>query len=154
MKDRSIKILLLIVCLFFIFSLGTLSYSSDGLAADNDTEETDENGNKKKKKLEKIDDDTEFKLDKEVQQWLDDGGSIPGEAKYCTYSGSSHLWVLDDTDLSDGKIKIIGDSREGAVYIAGNRLTTFLKTQFFYGENLGEEENRIKFKRPRKDIEF
>ena len=87
MKDRSIKILLLIVCSFFIFSLGTLSYSSDGLAADNDTEETDENGNKKKKKLEKIDDDTEFKLDKEVQQWLDDGGSIPGEAKYCTYSG-------------------------------------------------------------------
>lgn len=154
MKDRSIKFLLILVCSFFVFSLGLLSYSSITLAADNDTEETDENGNKKKKKLEKIDDDTEFKLEKEVQQWIDDGGSIPDEAKYCTYSGSSHLWVIEDTDLSDGKIKITGDSREGSVYIAGNRLTTFLKTQFFYKEDLGAEDSRIKFKRPRKDIEF
>jgi len=152
MKDRSIRLLLLHICSLFIISSYVLCFSPDCYAAGNDTEETDDNG--KKKKIEKIDDDTEFKLDKEVQEWVDEGGSIPGEAKYCTYSGSSHLWVLADTDLSDGKIKLTGNSESEFIYLAGNRLTTFLRTQFFYGENLGAADNRIKFKRPRKDIEF
>lgn len=99
------------------------------------------------------DDATTYKLDREVQEWLDAGNSIPANAKYATLSSSSHLWALDSTDLSDGKVELYGLGDEVRV-LSGIAMRDWLKTQTFYGENLGEKNNKIEFIRPRKKKAF
>lgn len=87
-----------------------------------------------------------YKLDKEVQKWLDEGNSIPGEAKYATLSGTGHLWAIDSNDISDGKVELTGNDEVRELY--GLSLKNWLKTQFFYGDQLGKDDNRKKFLRP------
>ena len=60
--------------------------------------------------------------------------------------------MLDDTDISDGKVILsVGEeSRE----ICGIAMRDWLKTQYFYGENLGADDNRKKFIRPKKTVAF
>ncbi len=99
------------------------------------------------------DDTTTYKLDREVQEWLDAGNSIPANAKYATLSSSSHLWALDSTDISDGKVELYGLGDEVRV-LSGIAMRDWLKTQTFYGENLGEKNNKIEFIRPKKKKAF
>ncbi len=99
------------------------------------------------------DDATTYKLDREVQEWLDAGNSIPANAKYATLSSSSHLWALDSTDISDGKVELYGLGDEVRV-LSGIAMRDWLKTQTFYGENLGEKDNKIEFIRPKKKKAF
>ena len=89
-----------------------------------------------------------YKLDKEVQKWLDEGNSIPGEAKYATLSGTGHLWAIDSNDISDGKVELTGNDEDDVRVIYGLALKNWLKTQFFYGDQLGKDDNRKKFVRP------
>ena len=98
-------------------------------------------------------DATTYKLDREVQEWLDAGNSIPANAKYATLSSSSHLWALDSTDISDGKVELYGLGDEVRV-LSGIAMRDWLKTQTFYGENLGEKNNKIEFIRPKKKKAF
>ncbi|MCR5774468.1 MAG: hypothetical protein K6G42_05235, partial [Lachnospiraceae bacterium] len=91
-------------------------------------------------------------VDKEVKEWLDEGHSIPAEVKYATLSGTGHLWELDSTDLSDGKVELIGNGEKCT--ISGNALRSWLKTQFFYKDDPGVEDSRVKFERPRKKKAF
>ena len=98
-------------------------------------------------------DATTYKLDREVQEWLDAGNSIPANAKYATLSSSSHLWALDSTDISDGKVELYGLGDEVRV-LSGIAMRDWLKTQTFYGENLGEKDNKIEFIRPKKKKAF
>mgnify|MGYP007069885312 CR=1 FL=1 len=97
--------------------------------------------------------ETTYKLDREVQEWLDAGNSIPANAKYATLSSSSHLWALDSTDISDGKVELYGLGDEVRV-LSGIAMRDWLKTQTFYGENLGEKNNKIEFIRPKKKKAF
>ena len=115
------------------------------LADDNTDNKTED----KNKTIEKIDKDTVFELDEEVKEWVDGGGAIPSEAKYATLSGTGHLWEIDSPDLSDGKVELIAGTESR--YLAGLTLKEWLQTQRFYGEKLGERDNRIKFKRPKKE---
>lgn len=94
-----------------------------------------------------------YKLDKEVQKWLDEGNSIPGEAKYATLSGTGHLWAIDSNDISDGKVELTGNDEDDVRVIYGLALKNWLKTQFFYGDQLGKDDNRKKFVRPGKKKE-
>ena len=94
-----------------------------------------------------------YKLDKEVQKWLDEGNSIPGEAKYATLSGTGHLWAIDSNDISDGKVELTGNDEDEVRVIYGLALKNWLKTQFFYGDQLGKDDNRKKFVRPGKKKE-
>ncbi len=94
-----------------------------------------------------------YKLDKEVQKWLDEGNSIPGEAKYATLSGTGHLWAIDSNDISDGKVELTGNDEDEVRVIYGLALKNWLKTQFFYGDQPGKDDNRKKFVRPGKKKE-
>lgn len=93
-----------------------------------------------------------YKLNDEVKEWLDAGNSIPADVKYSTLASTDHLWMLDDTDISDGKVILsVGEeSRE----ICGIAMRDWLKTQYFYGDNLGADDNRKKFIRPKKTVAF
>lgn len=101
---------------------------------------------------EKKKDEIDYTLNKDVKAWLDEGNSIPAEAKYATLGSSDHLWELDDTDVSDGKVelKANGETR----ILAGIALRDWLKTQSFYGEKLGEPDNKLEFIRPKKSKAF
>ena len=99
-------------------------------------------------------DEIDYTLDKEVKEWLDEGNSIPAEAKFCTLSASSHMWEIDDTDVSDGKVELRSDDENDTRILAGIALRDWLKTQSFYGDKLGEKDNKIVFKRPRKTDPF
>ncbi len=141
MKNRKLRGFLFAVCGMIVLGLYGGAVSRPAFAAAvTDTE---------KKEDEKKD---PYALDKEVKDWLDGGGGIPGEVKYATLSGTGHLWELDSTDISDGKVELIGVNEKRLVY--GIELKNWLKNQFFYGDRLGEEDNRVKFKRPKKDYEF
>jgi hypothetical protein len=118
-------------------------------AADDANKKSDEKDNSK---IEKIDKDTEFVLDDDVQAWIDAGGAIPSNAKYASLSGSGHLWEIDSPDLKDGKVMLSAGTE--SQYLAGLTLKEWLNTQRFYGEKLGEKNNRIKFKRPKSDKEI
>ena len=87
-----------------------------------------------------------YELDKQVKEWLDAGNGIPGDAKYATLMGTTHLWEIDSTDISDGKVELKGLNEKRLVY--GLELKNWLKTQFFYGDNFQSDENRKKFVRP------
>lgn len=87
-----------------------------------------------------------YELDKQVKEWLDAGNGIPGDAKYATLQGTTHLWEIDSADISDGKVELSGVNEKRLVY--GIELRTWLKTQFFYGDNFNNEDNRKKFVRP------
>ena len=93
-----------------------------------------------------------YKLDEEVQEWLDEGHGIPAEAKYASLSGTGHLWVIKDTDFSDGRIELEGNDETVILY--GLKLKDWLKSQSFFGENLGQPNNKIKFIRPKKKKAF
>ncbi len=138
-KNR-IKAWLLTACSIAVVALSVGSYCTPAYAAD------DQNTDKKDKN------EIDYTLDKEVKEWLDEGNSIPAEAKYSTLSSTSHLWALDDTDISDGKVELIGNNESRI--LAGVALRDWLKTQSFYGEKLGEPDNKIKFKRPKKPNAF
>ena len=93
-----------------------------------------------------------YELNDDVNEWLDAGNSILADVKYSTLASTDHLWMLDDTDISDGKVILsVGEeSRE----ICGIAMRDWLKTQYFYGENLGADDNRKKFIRPKKTVAF
>ncbi len=135
---RKIRILIMAACSVMIIGLMTIP----AFAEDNT------NKDDKKKK-----DEIDYTLDKEVQDWLNEGNGIPGEAKYATLKCTDHLWVIDSTDVSDGKVELTGNNDEKRI-LAGIALRDWLKTQFFYGDKLGKEDNRITFKRPKKDNPF
>ncbi len=140
---KNARIIILIACSVMIFGLfGSISAAS-AFAADNN------NSDDKNKKKDEID----YTLDKEVKEWLDEGNSIPSEVKYSTLGSSSHLWMLDDTDVSDGKVELTGNGDEKTI-LAGIALRDWLKTQSFYGEKLGDPDNKIEFKRPKKSKPF
>lgn len=87
-----------------------------------------------------------------MKAWLDDGKSIPSEAKYASHGNSDHLWEIDDTDISDGKVELIANDEKRI--LAGIALRDWLKTQSFYGEKLGDPDNKIEFIRPGKKKAF
>ena len=87
-----------------------------------------------------------------MQEWLDEGHGIPAEAKYASLSGTGHLWVIKDTDFSDGRIELEGNDETVILY--GLKLKDWLKSQSFFGENLGQPNNKIKFIRPKKKKAF
>jgi len=93
-----------------------------------------------------------YKLDPEVKKWLDEGGSIPADAKYSTLATTSHLWMLDSTDISDGKVILKMGYEQREIY--GMSLKNWLKTQRFYGDKFGEDGNIKTFKRPGKPKPF
>ncbi|MBO5552029.1 MAG: hypothetical protein J5966_08720 [Lachnospiraceae bacterium] len=93
-----------------------------------------------------------YKLDEEVKEWLDAGNSIPGEVKYSTLAATGHLWELDDTDISDGKVILKAGEETRELY--GFGLKNWIKTQFFYGDQFGADDNRKKFIRPKKTDAF
>lgn len=97
-------------------------------------------------------DEIDYTLDKQVKEWLDAGNSIPTEAKYASLGSSDHLWELDDTDISDGKVELTAN--EESRVLAGIALRDWLKTQSFFGEKLGESDNKIEFIRPGKKKAF
>ncbi|MBQ7583473.1 MAG: hypothetical protein IJT24_02580 [Lachnospiraceae bacterium] len=137
--DISIKIRILIMTACSVMFIGLMTIPA--FAAD-DANKTDE-----KKK-----DEIDYTLDKEVQDWLNEGNSIPGDAKYATLKCTSHLWMIDSTDISDGKVELTGNNETRI--LAGIALRDWLKTQSFYGDKLGEPDNKITFKRPQKDKPF
>jgi hypothetical protein len=118
-------------------------------AADDANKKSDEKDNSK---IEKIDKDTVFVLDDDVKAWVDGGGAIPSEAKYATLSGSGHLWEIDSPDLSDGKVELTTGTESH--FLAGLDLKEWLNTQRFYKEDLGEKNNRVRFKRPKSNKEI
>ena len=69
LKERLKKILITTIC--SIMAVGMLT--TPALAAD----EADKKDDKKK-------DEIDYTLDKEVQDWLNEGNSIPGDAKFAT----------------------------------------------------------------------
>lgn len=101
---------------------------------------------------EKKKNEIDYTLNKDVKAWLDAGNSIPSEAKYATLASSDHLWELDDTDVSDGKVEL--KANEETCILAGIALRDWLKTQSFYGEKLGEPDNKLEFVRPKKSKAF
>ena len=149
MKNNLIDVFRKTVCLMLVTALFTAVSAGACLAADDAGKKTDEKDNSK---IEKVDKDTVFELDDEVKEWVDGGGAIPAEAKYATLSGSGHLWEIDSPDLSDGKVELIAGTESR--FLAGLTLKEWLKHQRFYGEKLGERDNRLKFKRPKVDKEI
>ena len=95
--------------------------------------------------------ETVYKLTDDVQKWLDEGGSIPVDAKYATLSASDHLWVIDDKDFSDGKIELSVNENEKKI-LSGIALKDWLDHQLFFGEGYGKD--RVKFIRPSKKPAF
>ena len=134
----NIKRILITVCgIALVAAYGAFSTVSC-IAADNgDTEKSDAE---------------KYKLNDEVKEWLDAGNSIPGDVKYSTLAATDHLWELDDTDISDGKVILTAGEETREIY--GLALKNWIKTQFFYGENLGRDDNRKKFIRPKKSVAF
>lgn len=130
---------LLVVAICSVMMIGMMTVTA--FAADN----TDNKDNSKK-------DEIDYTLDKQVKAWLDDGKSIPSEAKYASLGNSDHLWEIDDTDISDGKVELIANDEKRI--LAGIALRDWLKTQSFYGEKLGDPDNKIEFIRPGKKKAF
>lgn len=137
LKKRLRKMLITTIC--SIMAVGMLT--TPALAAD----EADKKDDKKK-------DEIDYTLDKEVQDWLNEGNSIPGDAKFATLKCTSHMWEIDSNDISDGKVVLTGNNETRE--LAGIALRDWLKTQYFYGDKLGQDDNRITFKRPKKDNPF
>ena len=149
MRNNLIDVFRKTVCLVLVTALFASIGAGACFAADDAGKKTDEKDNSK---IEKVDKDTVFELDDEVKEWVDGGGAIPAEAKYATLSGSGHLWEIDSPDLSDGKVELIAGTESR--FLAGLTLREWLKHQRFYGEKLGERDNRLKFKRPKGDKEI
>lgn len=141
-NDKRIRALLIAACGAVILGITGQINSAPCFAADNNT--TTDNKEKSDEEL--------YKLDEEVQEWLDEGHSIPAEAKYASLSGTGHLWVIKDTDFSDGRIELEGNDETVILY--GLKLKDWLKSQSFFGENLGQPNNKIKFIRPKKKKAF
>ena len=138
--ERFIKGLILSACGVIIFGIYGNAAKSECFAADTQTQN-------KEKSEEEL-----YKLDDEVKEWLDAGNSIPGDAKFATLSATSHLWKIDSTDISDGRVELTTDTESRTIY--GIALKDWLKTQYFYGDNFGSDDNRKKFIRPQKSVAF
>ena len=104
LKERLKKILITTIC--SIMAVGMLT--TPALAAD----EADKKDDKKK-------DEIDYTLDKEVQDWLNEGNSIPGDAKFATLKCTSHMWEIDSNDISDGKVVLTAFTKStgGAVVV-------------------------------------
>ncbi|MCR5748102.1 MAG: hypothetical protein K6G03_10375 [Lachnospiraceae bacterium] len=142
--NRYFKKMILAAGFVAILGLSSGIYSSSCMAADTTTNNT--TGSEQS-------DEDKYKLNDEVKEWLDAGNSIPGEVKYSTLASTSHLWAIDSNDISDGKVILSGNGGEERE-LYGLGLKDWLKTQFFYGDKLGQDDNRIKFKRPKKTKAF
>ncbi len=139
--DKRMRALLIAACGAVILGITGLINSTPCFAADNTSSDDKEQS-----------DEELYKLDDEVQEWLDEGHSIPSEAKYASLSGTGHLWVIKDTDFSDGRIELEGNDQTVILY--GLKLKDWLKSQSFFGENFGKPDNKIKFIRPKKKKAF
>ncbi len=135
-KKGLIRLLAAAVCGIMMMGMTVTAFAADN---------TDNKDNSKK-------DEIDYTLDKQVKAWLDDGKSIPSEAKYASLGNSDHLWEIDDTDISDGKVELIANDEKRV--LAGIALRDWLKTQSFYGEKLGDPDNKIEFIRPGKKKAF
>ena len=135
-KKGLIRFLAAAVCGIMMMGMTVTAFAADN---------TDNKDNSKK-------DEIDYTLDKQVKAWLDDGKSIPSEAKYASLGNSDHLWEIDDTDISDGKVELIANDEKRI--LAGIALRDWLKTQSFYGEKLGDPDNKIEFIRPGKKKAF
>ena len=135
-KKGLIRLLAAAVCGIMMMGMTVTAFAADN---------TDNKDNSKK-------DEIDYTLDKQVKAWLDDGKSIPSEAKYASLGNSDHLWEIDDTDISDGKVELIANDEKRI--LAGIALRDWLKTQSFYGEKLGDPDNKIEFIRPGKKKAF
>ncbi|MBQ9607046.1 MAG: hypothetical protein IJV16_07705 [Lachnospiraceae bacterium] len=136
---KRIKGIILIICGIMIIGIYGRLNTVSCLAADNNTTNQENNEDK-------------YKLNDDVKEWLDAGGGIPSDVKYATLSSTNHLWELDSTDISDGKVELKGNNETREIY--GLALCDWLKTQFFYGDNFGSDNNRKKFVRPKKAVAF
>ena len=135
-KKGLIRLLAAAVCGIMMMGMTVTAFAADN---------TDNKDNSKK-------DEIDYTLDKQVKAWLDDGKSIPSGAKYASLGNSDHLWEIDDTDISDGKVELIANDEKRI--LAGIALRDWLKTQSFYGEKLGDPDNKIEFIRPGKKKAF
>ncbi len=135
-RDRKMRWLWVAVSALMVFvSVTRLSVVTS------QAEETDDKNKKKEVK---------YELDPEVKEWLDQGNSIPGSVKYASLSGSTHLWEVDSTDISDAKVELIGNDERRIV--GGIELRDWLRCQRFYGEKMAQDP--VKFKRPGGTVEF